>query len=189
MRLAALLTVLSLPVAAQPAVTLGGGSAGRSATLLGEASLEASYKPSLTPPLRLSDAARFGLASAPEALDRGGGLSSDARQILALILGIIPGFGLGHLIARDRDGFILFLVIDIVLYVAWGVVGLGFWDPFKFVGGVVWLVVHIFQGIDAYGAAGGARLIELNREKAVRLAGLPGREEPVVTTRAFGFSF
>lgn len=124
------------------------------------------------------------------ALDMGGGVGSDARQILALLLGFIPGFGLGHLIARDKQGFVLFLIIDIVLYVAWWVPWVGFkLSPFGFIGGLVWLVVHIFQGLDAYAEAGGERLIELNRERAVRIAAAPGREEDPTTTRLFSFAF
>lgn len=190
MRTAILATIFfALPaLATAPGPSLEGTAAHRSLTLLGDATLEASCRPSLAPPLRLLDGLRFDRAGlAP--LDTGGGVDSEVRQILALILGFIPGFGLGHLIARDRDGFILFLVIDLAIYVAWGWVGWGFWEPFRFLGGVVWLVVHIFQALDAHASAGGARLIQLNRERATRIAVAPGREEPALTTRAFQLGF
>jgi hypothetical protein len=118
------------------------------------------------------------------------------RQILALILGFVPGFGIGHLIAKDRDGFILFLIIDIALYalgvtVGW-VVGLHpfFWG----IGGLVWLVVHIIQALDAYAEAGGGRIVERTRERAVGIASTGAeRADPLnaltPTTRVLGFQF
>jgi hypothetical protein len=172
-------------------VSLESTASHRRATLLGSSALDASFRPSSTPPLRLTDGLRFEREGAIPALDSGGGLSSDVRQILALILGFIPGFGIGHLIARDRDGFILFLIIDVALYVLWGVGWrvLGF-GPFGYIGGVVWLVVHIIQALDAYASAGGPRIVQAIRERAVELADLgPGRPGAQPTVRAFAVSF
>jgi hypothetical protein len=161
----------------------------RSASLLGGLSLDATYRPSQSPALRIGDGVRFGLEGAP-ALDQGGGVSSEIRQILALILGFVPGFGLGHLIARDRDGFILFLVIDIVLYVVWGAVWGGLRWGLGWLGGIVWLVVHIIQALDAYAEAGGERIVGVLREKAVEIATADERRVPAITTtRAFAFRF
>ncbi len=182
---------LSEPVDSGRGISLLDSSEKRAASLLEGVSLAASWKPSQTPPLRLTDALRFARSEWPLALDQGGGLSSDLRQILALILGFIPGFGLGHLVAGDRDGFILFLVIDIALYAAGIVLGTFlktglFWG----LGGVVWLVVHIIQAIDAYGSAGGARIVQRLRENAVEVA-TSGRtsDAPVTTTRAWSIAF
>lgn len=160
------------------------------ASLLGGAELDSSFKPSDFAPLRLTDGIRFAGSEIP-ALDQGGGMSSDLRQVLALLLGFIPGFGLGHLIAHDRDGFVLFLVIDVALYVLWGTVGAIVWHPFWGIGGAVWLVVHIIQALDAYAEAGGERIVQRLRENAVEIASrsLPERDAPVVTTRVFGFNF
>ncbi len=185
MRLIIAVALLSFPALAEVNVS----GAERSASLLQGESLEGSYRPSQTPALRLSDDVRLSMMTVA-ALDSGGGLSQDARQILALVLGFIPGFGLGHLIARNQDGFILFLVIDLILYVAWGV-GWWFW-PFGYIGGIVWLVVHIFQALDAYASAGGERLIRQTRERALRVAysgAGSGRDGPAVTTRIFALSF
>lgn len=167
-------------------------TATRSATLLDGAELDATYKPSSSSALRLTDDLRFELAGTPAALDVGGGVSSDLRQVLALILGFIPGFGIGHLIAHDRDGFILFLIIDIALYALWGIVGWAVWGGFGYVGGVIWLVVHVIQALDAYAEAGGERIVQLTRERAIEIArgGEPaGLDAPRVNTRLFGLSF
>lgn len=177
------------PVDAQSNIKLGDSQ--RRASLLLGTSLENDYQPSHHPSVRLMDDVKFLRGEGPTPLDQGGGLSGETKQILALILGFIPGFGLGHLIAGDRDGFILFLIIDIVLWVVGGFVG-AFWGGGIFwgLGGLVWLVVHIFQAIDAYGAAGGPRLVEKLRERAVRIAAVPGKEsEPLITTRVWSLSF
>jgi hypothetical protein len=53
------------------------------------------------------------------------------------------------------------------------------------------LVSHILQGLDAYSGAGGPRIVEFTRRRAVELASVAGgtRDTPLVTTRALGFSF
>jgi hypothetical protein len=165
---------------------------GRSARLLQGLELSGTWKPSEAAPLRMTDDLRFQLAGAPAALDAGGGMDSELRQILALLLGFFPGFGIGHLIAHDRDGFILFLVIDVVLYVVGGI--FGFWvihhGIFWGLGGLVWLVVHIIQALDAYGEAGGPRIVQQLRERAVELSSADGgRTQPIVTTRFLRFDF
>ena len=186
---------LSLLLAATPPAAGGGflseGIEARSASLLGDLELAASWKPSLSAPLRITDDIRLINAETPLPLDEGGGLSSDARQILALVLGFIPGFGLGHLVAKDRDGFILFLIVDVAIYVVGGVVGWAVrWSPFWGIGGLIWLAVHIIQALDAYAEAGGERIVGVLRERAVELAGTSNlREAPVVTTRVFAFDF
>ncbi len=164
----------------------------RKASFLGGLELDASWRPSAFEPLRLTDGIRLASAETPLALDRGGGLDSDLRQILALILGFVPGFGLGHLIARDKDGFILFLIIDIALYVLWGVFGGIYHGWFWGIGGVVWLVVHIIQALDAYGEAGGPRIVEIMRERAVEVAIRAAPREvpvPAVTAKVLEFAF
>lgn len=167
-------------------------TATRSASLLQGAELDGTYKPSSSTALRLSDDLRFARAGTPAALDVGGGVSSDLRQVLALILGFIPGFGIGHLIAHDRDGFILFLIIDVALYALGIVIGSFVWHPFWGVGGLIWLVVHVIQALDAYAEAGGERIVQLTRERAIEIArgGEPaGLDAPRVNTRLFGLSF
>lgn len=190
--LSTLSAVDSPPAQQTPGITLASADAERrNVSLLGGVELDSSWRPSSYAPLRLTDGIRFASSASPLPLDRGGGLDSDLRQILALVLGFVPGFGLGHLIARDKDGFILFLIIDIALYVVFGTVGWVLrWGPFWGIGGVVWLVVHIIQALDAYGEAGGARIVEIMRERAVEIAGASRhREAPAATAKVFEYSF
>ena len=58
-------------------------------------------------------------------------------------------------------------------------------------GGLAWIalfVSHVIQGIDAYGRAGGGRIVEWTREHAVEWASSDERAVPV-TTRAFALHF
>jgi hypothetical protein len=197
--LVCLAVVLSSSTAALPepakdarGVSLEATMEGRSASLLGGQELAATWKPSASTPLRLTDGFRLNRAELPMALDQGGGMSSDTRQILALILGFFPGFGLGHLVAGDKHGFVTFLVVDLVLYAGWAILGgilhgVAWWVP-----GFVWLVVHIFQALDAYAQAGGERIVEILRERAVEIAsggGGRGSDGPIITTRVWSLSF
>jgi hypothetical protein len=202
----ALLVVVSLststlsPAPAQEpnTIRLADTVEGRKATLLGGVELDATWKPSQSPPLRLIDGLRFASEGTPAPLDHGGGssgggISSGGRQVLALLLGLLVGFGTGHLVAKNREGFILFLIVDIVIIVASNVLELVvlrggglLWG----IGGLALLISHIIQGLDAYALSGGERLIEVTREKAVRLARAgSGLEAPIITTRSFGFEF
>lgn len=176
------------PVSADSALTLS--SSARSASLMQQTKLEGHWQPARTTALRLVDDIRMLRSDNAVPLDQGGGVSSDVRGILAALLGFFPGFGIGHLIAKDRNGFILFLIIDIVLVVLYYGVGWYVFTPFRFIGGLVWLLVHIYQAIDAYGAATGDRIVNAVREQAVRIASVPGRrDEPAITTRLFKFDF
>lgn len=161
-------------------------SAPRSASLLGDETLEASYTPSAAAPLRLVDDLRFGASDAPWPLDHGGALTGEGRQVLALLLGLFVGFGIGHLVAGDKDGFVLFLLVDVAIIVVSTVIGV--FAHFYF-GYLAMLVSHVIQGLDAYAEAGGPRIIQQARERAVRIASAPGREEPAVTTRVFSLAF
>lgn len=190
--------LLAVSLAATPAPSSASGvsleetASHRKVNLTGGALLETDFQPSFHSELRLTDDLRLLHGENAPALDNGGGVSSDIRQILALILGFIPGFGLGHLVAHDKSGFILFLVIDVVLWFVGGAFWFawhGWWlGPF---GGVIWLVVHIIQALDAYGSAGGEKLIMQTREKAVRFAnsdeGSP--VQPAILTRVLKFDF
>jgi len=187
-------STLSPPPAQEPnAIRLADTVEGRKATLLGGVELDATWKPSAAPPLRLIDGLRFASEGTPAPLDHGGGVSSGGRQVLALLLGLLVGFGTGHLVAKNREGFILFLIVDIVIIVASNVLELAvlrggglLWG----LGGLALLISHIIQGLDAYALSGGERLIEVTREKAVRLARAgSGLEAPIITTRSFGFEF
>ena len=61
----------------------------------------------------------------PAMPDEGGGagVSSDVQPLIAILLSLFIGFGLGHLIVHDRDGFILFLVVDVVIIAVTSILG------------------------------------------------------------------
>lgn len=175
--------------AADPTVSYARSMEGRHARLLDGLELAATFKPSQTPPLRLTDAERLGLLH-PLPLDTGGGVDAETRQVLALVLGLFIGFGTGHLVARDRDGFILFLIVDAAIIVVSSVFRIAFGGWFWGLGGLALLVSHVIQGIDALGKAGGPRIVEETRQRAVEVADVSrGRDAPPTTTRAFAFSF
>ncbi|MCY1078402.1 hypothetical protein [Archangium lansingense] len=176
--------------AADPTVSFAHSIEGRHARLLEGLELAATFKPSETPPLRLTDAMRFGLMDAPLPLDTGGAMDSEVRQVAALLLGLFIGFGTGHLLVRDQDGFILFLIVDAAIIVASAVFRLALGGWFWGLGGVALLVSHVIQGIDALGKAGGPRIVEVTRQRAVEVSDVSGgRDTPPITTRAFAFSF
>jgi hypothetical protein len=119
----------------------------------------------------------------------GAAMSQEGRSILALILGLVVGLGIGHLVAQDKDGFVLFLIVDIVLIAA--TVALPYiLAPIWWIPNLLLLISHVYQGIDAYGKASGSPLIRRSIENTIQVAGLPGdRMAPAMTPRTFGFSF
>ncbi len=173
-----------------PTISYAQSMEGRHARLLDGLELAATFKPSITPALRITDSMRLGLMGAPLPLDTGGAVDAEVRQALALILGLFVGFGTGHLIARDRDGFILFLIVDAAIIVVSSVFRIAVGGWFWGLGGVALLISHVIQGIDALGKAGGPKLVEAARKRAVEVADVTGgRDTPPVTTRAFAFTF
>jgi hypothetical protein len=189
--LLAVTPVESAASAADPSISFAQSAQGRHARLLEGVELAATFKPSQTPALRLTDAQRLALMDGPMLpLDTGGAVSSGTEPVLALVLGLLVGFGTGHLIAGDSGGFILFLVIDVALIVVGSVLSALVVPWFWGLGGLGLLASHIIQGIDAYQKAGGGRIVEETRKRAVLVADVTGgREEPRVTTQAFAFSF
>jgi hypothetical protein len=105
------------------------------------------------------DVPRLALAGAVDlAVDEGGGAARGGQRVepvLALILGIIPGFGIGHLLAGSPQ-WTIWLIADIIIFVVWPG---GFFvtdsRAYGFLGLLV-LVERIFEGISAYQAAGGS---------------------------------
>jgi hypothetical protein len=108
--------------------------------------------------------------------DLGGGAgrrgAGDVKDVLALILGIIPGFGLGHVIA-DSHVWTTWLIIDVVILVVFWVAlpwywtdwdgpyyrrwGWG-WYPWSGLFNLLILVERILEGIDAFKRARGSSL-------------------------------
>jgi hypothetical protein len=107
------------------------------------------------------------------AVDTGGGAPGRRQRVepaLALILGIIPGFGLGHLLAGSEQ-WVIWLIADIVIFLVWPG---GFFfvsdrgNAYGFLGLLV-LVERIFEGISAYQAAGGGPILRSERGFAAAL--------------------
>jgi hypothetical protein len=97
-------------------------------------------------------------AAAPLRLDGAGARAAgDATPALSLILGIIPGFGLGHLVAGSPR-WTTWLIVDVVLLAIW-VIGSEVEplneSPLDTLFFVAVVVERVFEGIDAFKAAGG----------------------------------
>ncbi len=126
------------------------------------------------------------------AIDDGGGagrMTRGEREVLAFILGVIPGFGIGHVVAGS-PAWILWLVVDVIIFVF---VGWGFWwGPYWWGGGLaglgaaIFIVERLLEGYFAYRAAGGRPIASLPPE-APGLATVPalrGFEAPLAVTLA-----
>jgi hypothetical protein len=176
---------------ADPTVSFAHSLESRHARLLEGLELAATFKPSETPALRLTDGVRFGLMDTPLPLDTGGAqIQGENRQILGFLLGLIIGFGTGHLLVRDQSGFLLFLVVDVAIIVVSSVFRIAFGGWFWGLGGLGLLISHVIQGVDVLGKAGGPRVVEETRQRAVLVSDATGgRDSPLITTRAFALSF
>lgn len=105
-----------------------------------------------------------GLTSLAVDVDDGGGAGRRGRvePAVALILGIIPGFGIGHLVAGS-DQWVYWLIADIVIFLIWpGGFFLTSDRAYSFLGLLV-LVERIVEGITAYQAAGGGPIFRSER--------------------------
>lgn len=199
MKLSILLLATVLPLSASAANTaaqandgvhLSQPSAARKASLLGGEQLETSFTPSAVAPLRMLDGLRFDRHGMPGPLDDGGGVSNDNRQLLSLLLGLLIGFGVGHLIAGSRDGFVLWLIIDIAVIAAVSVLVAFLPNPIGYLASIAFLAERIIQGIDAYQHAGGGKLIQLQRDSEVRIASA-GNDQyaPATTNKVLALAF
>ena len=94
-----------------------------------------------------------------EAKKSGGG-GARVDPAICLILGIIPGFGIGHLLAHSPQ-WTTWLIVDILIALfVWG--PFFYWDtrPGYFpIFSVLVILERIFEGISAYQAAGGGPLL------------------------------
>jgi hypothetical protein len=95
---------------------------------------------------------------APVPLPGAGAGYGGADPAISLLLGIIPGFGMGHLIANSPR-WTTWLVVDVILLAVWVITPYTN-EPFGalvFVGSVV---ERVFEGIDAFRSAGGRGLAD-----------------------------
>ncbi len=97
------------------------------------------------------------------------------EPVLALVLGVIPGFGLGHFYAGAKGQATTWLIIDLALLagsiVIWSTAG----APLDALIWIAWVVERAFEGYFAYRAAGGAPAASLAVPAAGALAALDPR--------------
>jgi len=136
------------------------------------------------------EVSRLQLGSQPLLLDDGSGAGGGADPVLALVLGIIPGFGLGHYVAGSSQ-WTRWLIIDVLLLA--GAIVLTAADIGALTA-LVWLAVvveRVIEGIDAYRAAGGKSVAGPSRERG-RVALAPpagGLDGPVAAPAVVALRF
>jgi hypothetical protein len=112
----------------------------------------------LVPPLQLGSVA----------LDTGAGAGGGTEPVLALILGIFPGFGLGHYVAGAA--WQSWTLIDVVLLVAAIVVTAADLGVLEALAWIATVVERVVEGLDAYHRAGGGRIAARTAPSRERLA-------------------
>jgi hypothetical protein len=103
------------------------------------------------------------------ALDPGSGAGSGTEPVLALVLGIFPGFGLGHYVAGAA--WQSWAIIDVLILVAAIVVTAADLGVLEALAWIAIVVERVIEGLDAYHKAGGGRI-----------AARTTRREPVVAS-------
>jgi hypothetical protein len=128
-------------------------------------------------------------------LDTGGGARGATgdpatRQVICFILGFFPGFGIGHLLAGSRDGFVLFLIVDVAILTAAILLSALAPTPFYALAWVAWIIEHVFEGYDAYVTAGGEHLVQRSVDAlmyAGRADDAAPRLQPAIRAMSFAF--
>jgi hypothetical protein len=100
----------------------------------------------LVPPLQLGSLA----------LDEGSGAAGGTEPVLALVLGIFPGFGLGHYVAGAA--WQSWTLIDAILLVGLIVVTAADLGVLEVLAWIATVVERVIEGLDAYHKAGGGRI-------------------------------
>ena len=149
-------------------VALGAAPAGARADLtLRLAAFDGPAAPAPPQHLELPALAVDGMTAPAFALDEGGGAGRRgghrADPAVSLILGIIPGFGIGHLIAGSQQ-WIYWLIADILIFAVWpgGFFYFDHGSAYPLLGLLV-LVERIVEGISAFQAAGGGPVFRSER--------------------------
>lgn len=90
----------------------------------------------------------------------GGGGATGVPPVLALLLGIIPGFGVGHLVAGS-GAWVTWFIVDLVLFLLyygffwWFFPGFYLGGLFRLLVAIAIIVERVYEGIDAFRKAGG----------------------------------
>ena len=107
-----------------------------------------------------------------------GGDGQRPEPVLALVLGIIPGFGLGHFYAGAKNQAVTWLIIDLALLggsiLIWSLAG----DPAGALVWIAWVVERGFEGYFAFKAAGGSTSAAAPAPATGVLASLDPRAAP-----------
>lgn len=194
-------------------VILGlGAAAPASATILGPPERSPALAALLGPAVPAAAAtpralATFGDPSAfalrPPALafaasDAGGGgdVAAVVGPALAFILGVIPGFGVGHLVSANIGGFVSWLITDLVVALAFGLGEALLWGPaglgtVRVIAIIAVSALRLFEGFSAMRAAQrvysmGDGLVEPGAQWA---AGGGPRPAPAPAVRLARFAF
>ncbi len=129
------------------------------------------------PPLALVDHLRLD----PELAGSGSG--ERPEPVLALVLGIIPGFGLGHFYAGKKGEATTWLIIDLALLggsiLIWTLAN----DPAGALVWIAWIVERGFEGYFAFKAAGGSSSAAAPATSTEGLASLDPRGSPALAWR------
>ncbi len=116
-----------------------------------------------------------GTLSLDPALFGSGSGGQRPEPVLALVLGVIPGFGLGHFYAGARNQATTWLIVDLALLggsiVIWTVAG----APLDALVWIAWVVERGFEGYFAFKAAGGSMNASAPARPAGALASLDPR--------------
>ncbi len=108
----------------------------------------------LPPPTHV-EVPRLQLGLGDARVDDGGGAGrTSVDPVIALVLGIFPGFGLGHYLAGSPQ-WTNWLIIDVILLVAAVAVSAADVGVLTALAWVAVVVERVFEGIDAFRKAGG----------------------------------
>ena len=118
----------------------------------------------LVPPLQLGE----------PALD-GAGAGGGNEPVLALVLGIFPGFGLGHYVAGAA--WQSWALIDVVILIAAVVVSAADLGVLEALAWIAVVVERVIEGLDAYHKAGGGKIAARPSRRDIAVAAGPA--EPV----------
>jgi hypothetical protein len=106
----------------------------------------------------------------------GSGDDVGGLALLCGLLGFFPGFGIGHAIAGNIGGFVLFLCIDLVIVGVFFIVFPIFYFPFWYLASLV--VILVERIVEAFSAANSATRYHGYRYSEWTPSGGPGEHLP-----------
>jgi hypothetical protein len=128
-----------------------------------------------TEPRARLEVPRLALGLESPRVDDGAGAGGGNDPVLSLVLGIFPGFGLGHYVAGAA--WQTWAVIDVLLLIAAVVVSAADLGVLEALAWIAVVVERVIEGLDAYKKAGGGKIA--TRASRRELAVASGPPEPV----------